>query len=127
VKITGSGQSLGATIEGLDLAQRLSDAEHDLILSALGEHGVIRIPGQRLTGRDLAKFSACFGTLEINVAIEFLFAHQVKAEYRYVFRWQEGDVLMWEDIGTIHNAAADYGADEPRLIKRCQVMADRYY
>ena len=32
-----------------------------------------------------------------------------KPEYRYAFHWQEGDVLMWEDIGTIHNAVADYG------------------
>jgi taurine dioxygenase len=36
-------------------------------------------------------------------------------------------VLMWEDIGTIHNAVADYGPGEHRLIKRCQVMADRYF
>jgi taurine dioxygenase len=33
---------------------------------------------------------------------------------------------MWEDIGTIHNAVADYGADEHRLIKRCQVMATMF-
>ena len=58
--------------------------------------------------------------------LEFLFAHQLKPEYRYAFHWQEGDVLMWEDIGTIHNAVADYGPDEHRYIKRCQVMADRY-
>jgi len=56
----------------------------------------------------------------------FLFEHQLKAEYRYAFRWREGDVLMWEDIGTIHNAVADYGPDEPRLIKRCQVMATMF-
>jgi len=37
------------------------------------------------------------------------------------------DVLMWDNMGTIHNAVADYGPDEPRLIKRCQVMADRYF
>jgi taurine dioxygenase len=55
--------------------------------------------------------------------LEFLFAHQVKPEYLYTFEWQEGDVLVWEDIGTIHNAVADYGADEHRLILRCQVMA----
>src|SRR5258706_11926605 len=41
--------------------------------------------------------------------LEFLFKHQLKPEYRYAFHWQEGDVLMWEDIGTIHNAVADYG------------------
>ncbi len=286
VKITSSGQSLGATIEGLDLAQPLPAAELDAVTRALGEHGVIRFPRQQLTGRQLADFSARFGTLEINVAnsyqepgipevmilsnivengrpvgladagqgwhtdmsysrtiafanvlygvkiprregrplgatefsnmhaayeglpadlkrrlermtvlhdfekfwemmrrekgsarpplsekqrkakppvshpvflthpltgrkvlyanpgysvrinelsesesgetLEFLFAHQLKPEYRYVSRWQEGDVLMWEDIGTIHSAVADYGPDEHRFIKRCQVMADRY-
>ena len=59
--------------------------------------------------------------------LEFLFAHQLKPEYRYAFHWQEGDVLVWEDIGTIHNAVADYGPDEHRYIKRCQVMADKYF
>jgi taurine dioxygenase len=287
LKIVSSGQSLGATIEGLDLAQPLSDAEHDAALSALGRYGVIRFPRQSLTGRQLADFSARFGKLEINVAnayqdeglpqvmilsnivengkpigmadagqgwhtdmsysrtiafanvlygiripmrdgralgatefsnmhaayeglpaelkrrlegmtvlhdfekfwemmrrekgsrrppltdaqrrqkppvshpallthpltgrkvlyanpgyavrikelpekesaetLEFLFAHQLAPEYRYAFHWQQGDVLMWEDIGTIHNAVADYGPDEHRLIKRCQVMADRYF
>jgi len=30
-------------------------------------------------------------------------------------------------MGTIHNAVADHTAQEPRFIKRCQVMADRYF
>jgi taurine dioxygenase len=34
---------------------------------------------------------------------------------------------MWEDIGTIHSAVADYGPGEHRLIKRCQVMATMFY
>jgi taurine dioxygenase len=287
MKMTSSGQTLGATIEGLDLAKPLSQEEFDTVLSALGECGVVRFPRQRLTGRQLADFSARFGKLEINVAnayqepgipevmtlsnivengkpvgladagqdwhtdmsystmiafanvlygikiprrdgkplgatefsnmhaayeglstdlkarlegmtvlhdfnkfwdkmrrekgskrpplteaqrkakppvshpiflthpvtkrkvlyanpgysmrinempqkesdetLEFLFEHQLKSEYRYAFHWTEGDVLMWEDIGTIHNAVADYGADEPRLIKRCQVMATMFY
>jgi taurine dioxygenase len=59
--------------------------------------------------------------------LEFLFEHQLKREYRYAFHWQEGDVLMWEDIGTIHNAVADYGPGEHRLVKRCQVMATMFY
>jgi len=287
MKMTSSGQTLGATIEGLDLAKPLSQEEFDTVLSALGECGVVRFPRQKLTGRQLADFSARFGKLEINVAnayqepgipevmtlsnivengkpvgladagqdwhtdmsystmiafanvlygikiprrdgkplgatefsnmhaayeglstdlkarlegmtvlhdfnkfwdkmrrekgskrpplteaqrkakppvshpiflthpvtkrkvlyanpgysmrinempqkesdetLEFLFEHQLKSEYRYAFHWTEGDVLMWEDIGTIHNAVADYGADEPRLIKRCQVMATMFY
>ena len=283
--VTASGETLGATIEGLDLAQPLAGDAFDLVLRALGEYGVVRFPRQQLSSRQLADFSARFGELEINVAnvfqqpglpqvmtlsnivengkpigladagqgwhtdmsyskviafanvlygiripqrdgmplgatefadmraacddlpadlkrrlegmtvlhdfnkfwemirrkgstrpplseaqrrakppvshpvfmthplsgrkvlyanpgysvrinelaqkesdetLEFLFAHQLQPKYRYAFRWQEGDVLMWEDIGTIHNAAADYRADEPRLIKRCQVMATMF-
>lgn len=287
MKIVASGEILGASIQGLDLARPLSREEQEEAVRALGQYGVIRFPDQKLSSRQLADFSARFGTLEINVAgafqepgvpevmtlsnivengkpvgmadagqgwhtdmsysrtiafanvlygiripvrdgkplgatefsnmhaayddlppamqrelegmtvlhdfekfwemmrrekgsrrppltdaqrkakppvshpiflvhpitgrkvlyanpgysmcinelppgksdevLSFLFEHQVKPRYRYTFRWTPGDVLMWEDIGTIHNAAADYGADEPRLVKRCQVMADRFF
>src|SRR5258708_10847982 len=71
MKVIGSGQSLGATIEGLDLAKPLSQEEFDAVLRALGRHGVIRFPRQKLTGRQLADFSARFGKLEVNVANAF--------------------------------------------------------
>ena len=58
--------------------------------------------------------------------LNFLFEHQLKPEYRYRHEWAEGDLLMWENFGTIHNAIADYGPDEHRLVKRCQVMATRF-
>ena len=63
---------------------------------------------------------------ESDEILEFLFEHQLKHEYRYRHQWSEGDVLMWENFGTIHNAIADYGPDEHRLVKRCQVMATRF-
>lgn len=62
-----------------------------------------------------------------NEVLEFLFQHQLQEKYRYRHRWAQGDVLMWDNMGTIHNAVADYGPDEHRLIKRCQVMADKYF
>jgi len=286
MNVTPSGQTLGATIEGLDLAEPLSQPAFDEVVRALGAYSVVRFPDQRLSGRNLADFSAQFGDLEVNVAnahqepgvpevmilsnimengkpigfadagqdwhtdmsysgtiafanvlyalkvprrdgkplgstafcnmhaayeglpgdlkrrldgmtvlhdfnkfwdmmrrergskrppltdaqrkakppvshpiflthpltgrkvlyanpgysmrinelpekesdgmLDYLFAHQTKPEYQYVFSWQEGDVLMWEDFGTIHNAIPDYGPDEHRLIKRCQVMATRF-
>jgi taurine dioxygenase len=64
---------------------------------------------------------------ESEAMLAFLFAHQLQEKYRYRHDWSEGDVLMWDDIATLHNAKADYGPDEPRLIKRCQVMADRVF
>jgi len=59
--------------------------------------------------------------------LEFLFQHQLQEKFGYEHNWQVGDVLMWDNMGTIHNAVADYGPDEIRLIKRCQVMADKYF
>jgi len=288
MKIIPSGEALGATIEGLDLARPLAKDELQQVVQALGERGVVRFPRQQLTGRELRDFSAQLGDLEINVAshayqepgvpevmilsnivengrpigladagqgwhtdmsysrmvafanvlygikiprrngkvlgatqfsnmqaayadlpaevkktldgktvlhdfnkfwemmrrekgskrpplteaqrkakppvshpvflrhpltgkrvlyanpgyairinelpekesdemLEYLFEHQLKPAYLYTSRWEEGDVLVWEDVGTIHNAVADYGPDEHRLIKRCQVMANRYF
>lgn len=56
--------------------------------------------------------------------LELLFAHQLREEFRHVHQWTVGDVLMWDDIGTLHDAVADYAAHQPRLMHRCQVMAD---
>ena len=56
-----------------------------------------------------------------------LFEHQLDPRYQYTHRWTEGDLLVWDHIGTLHNAIADYGADEHRLMKRCQVMATRVF
>ena len=276
MNVISSGETLGATIEGLDLAQPLSADNFGDVVRTLGERGVVRFPGQRLSGRQLADFSARFGELEINVAnayqepgipevmilsnivengkvigladagqdwhtdmsysrtiafanvlygiriprrggralgatefsnmhaaydglpgemkrdlegmtvlhdfnkfwemmrrekgskrpplteaqrkskppvshpiflthpitgrkvlyanpgyairisglperesddiLEFLFRHQLQEKFRWVHRWSEGDVLLWDDIGTLHNAHADYGPDELRLI-----------
>ena len=286
-KVISSGHTLGATVDGLDLARALTGEEFDFAMQALGEYGVLRFPRQQLTAQQLKDFSARFGELEINVAnsfqapgipevmilsnivengkplgladagqswhtdmsysrtiafcnilygikiphrngeplgntefcdqraaydglppdlkkqlegktvlhdfnkfwemmrrdigsarpplteaqrktkppvshpvflthpitgrkalyanpgyavrinelpqqesdeiLEFLFVHQTKPEFRFAARWQVGDVLMWDNMRTIHNAVADYRPDEPRLIKRCQVMATRFF
>jgi taurine dioxygenase len=64
---------------------------------------------------------------ESDQILAFLAAHQLQAKYQYCHRWAVGDVLMWDNMGTLHNAVADYRADEHRYIKRCQVMANRYF
>ena len=64
---------------------------------------------------------------ESDELLEFLFAHQAKDKYFYAHRWSEGDLLMWDNIGTVHNAVPDYRADEPRYIRRVQVMASKDY
>ena len=64
---------------------------------------------------------------ESDRVLEMLFAHQLQPKYQYTHHWTEGDVLVWDHIGTLHNAIADYRPDEHRLMKRCQVMADRIF
>jgi taurine dioxygenase len=59
--------------------------------------------------------------------LQQLFEHQLQPKYIYTHTWSEHDVLMWDHIGTLHNAIPDYAADEPRLMMRCQVMADRVF
>jgi len=64
---------------------------------------------------------------ESEATLAFLFEHQTQEKYRYSNQWEERDVLVWEDFGTIHNAIPDYLPHEHRLIKRCQVMATRFF
>jgi taurine dioxygenase len=59
--------------------------------------------------------------------LDYLFEFQLRPEFRYVHNWTENDLLVWDHIGTIHRAIADYGPDEIRLMRRCQVMADRVF
>ena len=59
--------------------------------------------------------------------LRFLFLHQEQEKYFYAHQWSDGDVLMWDNIGTVHNAVADYSADEPRLMRRIQIMASKDY
>jgi taurine dioxygenase len=287
MKIKSSGKALGASIEGMDLAQPISDSDFKQILRALGERGVLCFPKQRLETADFARFGRMFGELEINVAnqfhepgfpevmvlsnmtrngkpiglgdagqgwhtdmsysteialanvlyaikvpardgralgdtqfrnmhaayedlpddmksrlkgrtathdfakfwdmmrarpgsqrtaltaeqrakkppvsqpifrthpitgrtvlycnpgyatridgmpeaesaelLEYLFKHQQQEKYFYAHAWAEGDVLMWDNIGTVHNAVADYLPDEPRYMRRVQVMATKDY
>lgn len=64
---------------------------------------------------------------ESDELLEALFTHQLQEKFLYTHVWSVNDVLMWDNIGTLHNAIPDYQAHEHRLMKRCQVMADRVF
>ncbi len=64
---------------------------------------------------------------ESDRVLEQLFAHQLQPRFLYTHGWTEDDVLIWDNFGTLHNAIADYGPDEHRMMKRCQVLADRVF
>jgi taurine dioxygenase len=63
------------------------------------------------------------GEAESAELLAFLFAHQEQEKFCHAHNWSQGDVLMWDNIGTVHNAVADYRPDEHRYMRRVQVMA----
>ena len=64
---------------------------------------------------------------ESDAMLEYLFAHQLQPQFRWTNAWAENDLLIWDHLGTLHRAIADYGPDEIRLIRRCQVMATKVF
>jgi taurine dioxygenase len=64
---------------------------------------------------------------ESDSMLDFLFEFQLQPRFRWTHDWTENDLLIWDHLGTIHRAIADYGPDEIRLMRRCQVMATKVF
>jgi taurine dioxygenase len=64
---------------------------------------------------------------ESDAMLAFLYEHQLQERFRFTHHWTENDLLVWDHIGTIHRAIADYQPDEIRLMRRCQVMATKIF
>ena len=58
--------------------------------------------------------------------LDFLFRHQERAEFLHAHHWSVGDVLMWDESAPAQRLG-DYTADEPRYMRRVQVMATLDY
>ena len=64
---------------------------------------------------------------ESDEMLAYFYEHQLEERFRYTHQWTENDLLVWDHIGTIHRAIADYRPDEIRLMRRCQVMATKVF
>ena len=87
-----------------------------------------------ITGRNVLYVNPGFTTkidgLPVQESVSLLKSlldHVLQPRYRYVHDWVEGDLLLWDNLGSWHFARPDYGPEEYRLMKRCQVMADRIF
>lgn len=113
----------GSTRPPLSEAQRRAKppVSHPIVLThpISGRKALYANPGYTLRINELPE-------AESDRLLAFLFAHQTQDKYRYVLRWQARDVVVWDNLRVIHQAVADYGPNEHRLIKRCQVMATRF-
>ena len=117
-------RSKGSTRPALTEAQRRErpPVSHPLFLThpITGRKVIYANPGFTVKINELE-------AAESRETLDFLFSHILQPRYRYVHRWSVGDVLMWDHIGTWHYAVPDYAPHEHRLMKRCQVLADRIF
>lgn len=54
--------------------------------------------------------------------LQQLFAHIARPEVVYVHHWQAGDVIMWDNWPTQHQAIGDYRLPQRRLMHRTAMM-----
>ena len=50
---------------------------------------------------------------------------QLQIKFHYTHVRTENDVLLWDHLGAIHRAIADYRPDEIRLICPCHIVATK--
>ena len=59
--------------------------------------------------------------------VRFLRDYVVQPKFHFAFRWAARDVLMWDNLRTLHRAVQDYDESERRLIQRCQVLGEKVF
>ncbi|MEK9671666.1 MAG: TauD/TfdA family dioxygenase [Rhodospirillaceae bacterium] len=61
---------------------------------------------------------------ESGATLDFLFDHCQRPEFIYRHSWRPGDLVIWDNRQTCHNAVADYDMNERRHLIRCSVEGD---
>ena len=64
---------------------------------------------------------------EADEILDFLFAHQVRAEFVYRHKWRTHDLVMWDNRSVIHQATGGYTYPDVRTMHRTVVAGDRPY
>jgi taurine dioxygenase len=62
--------------------------------------------------------------------MQFLWRHSIRPEFTYRHQWRVGDLLMWDNRCTMHQAPADYAPGQQRLMHRITILgtpSGRYY
>jgi taurine dioxygenase len=58
------------------------------------------------------------GQAEGTALIEELCAHATRPEFVYHHRWQVGDLVIWDEVSTMHKGAGDSPPDQRRMLMR---------
>lgn len=94
------------------------------------EHPVVRVhpeTGERVLYVSPAFLNAIVGmsARESQVILEFLWEHAVRPEFVVRFRWNPGDIAMWDNRATAHLAPEDiFETDFDRQLYRVTLVGD---
>ena len=113
MEIVSSQDVIGAEIQGLDLAQPLSDAEFGRVEAAFNKHAVLCFRDQQLSEPQLIEFARRFGEVERIFLTHY--AHPKYPEIMYVSNIKEnGRDIGHADAGRVWHTDMSYTAKPPR-------------
>lgn len=49
--------------------------------------------------------------------LRFLYTHSIRPDFTYRHRWSEGDIIVWDELATLHLAPNDYLPHERRVVR----------
>jgi len=64
---------------------------------------------------------------EADGILDFLFAHQIGAEFIYRHKWRDHDLVIWDNRCVIHHATGGYSYPDVRTMHRTVIAGDRPY
>jgi taurine dioxygenase len=62
---------------------------------------------------------------EADEILDFLFEHQIRPEFVYRHKWQDRDLVMWDNRCVIHRATGGYDYPDVRTMHRTVVAGDK--
>jgi taurine dioxygenase len=62
---------------------------------------------------------------EADEILDCLFAHQIRPEFVYRHKWQDRDLVMWDNRSVIHQATGGFSYPDVRTMHRTVVAGDR--
>ena len=110
--------NIGVQVDGLDLARGIRHAEIDLLSSALAERLVVVIRRQFLSASQLADVAESFAPLLHSPVHAVTGGQHVHMRWR----WQAGDLVIWDETSTCHRALTDHFPAR-RVMRRCVTAA----
>ena len=62
---------------------------------------------------------------ESQALLKFLFDHSLRPEFLYRHRWQDDDLVIWDNRCLMHYAVMDYPDSDPRYMERTTCIGER--